>query len=275
MPELIEVEAYRQLAERTVGRVVSDVYAPDGWFIKGEADASCLSDLLVGASIVDARRHGKLLMIGTDRSTVLGMRFGMTGRLVLHRAQGVTIGTPRPSDLADDPVGRLLYTSGRDRAEHCRFGLVFVGGERLTVIDPRRLGAVMLDPAVDNLGPDVVGLAESQLSDALCRSTASLKSVLMNQQRIAGLGNLLTDETLWRARLSPLRRADSLSAQEQSLLLRALGETVEVLSDRGGSHTGDLQPARQRGARCPRCGEPLRRDTVGGRTTYWCPSEQR
>ncbi len=97
----------------------------------------------------------------------------------------------------------------------------------------------------------------------------------MDQAGIAGLGNLLVDEILWRAGLDPNRSAATLDRAEQARLARAIGTTLRVLGRRGGSHTGDLMPARQPGAFCPRDGAPLRRATIGGRTTYWCPTHQR
>jgi formamidopyrimidine-DNA glycosylase len=88
------------------------------------------------------------------------------------------------------------------------------------------------------------------------------------------LGNLLTDEVLWRAGLAPTRPAGSLTSGEHTRLGRAVRTTLSTLGRRGGSHTGDLQEHRQRDGICPRDGSPLVRATVGGRTTYWCPLHQ-
>jgi formamidopyrimidine-DNA glycosylase len=141
--------------------------------------------------------------------------------------------------------------------------------------DPGRLGGVELPPAAPRLGPDAATLTLSGLRGALAGSVSPLKARLLDQSRIAGLGNLLVDETLWRASLAPVRPAGSLGAKELGRLLRAMRRTLVVLGERGGSHTGDLQPARVRGGSCPRDGAELRRDQVGGRTTYWCPVHQR
>lgn len=259
MPELLEVEVYRRAAERTVGRRIAAVRAPDAWYLKRGADATLLGDLLVGASVLGAERHGKLLLLPLDVGPVLGLRFGMTGRLVVD---------------GDAPIERLEYSSARPEPAWERFGLRFAGGGSLVVVDPRRLGGVELDPDRSSLGPDAATLGAGDLRVALRGRRAPLKAVLLDQSAVAGLGNLLVDETLWRAGISPLRPADSLDDDEVRRLARAVRSTVRELGRRGGSHTGDLHAARVRGSSCPRCGRPLRRDRVGGRTTYWCEHDQ-
>jgi formamidopyrimidine-DNA glycosylase len=141
------------------------------------------------------------------------------------------------------------------------------------VTDPRRLGGVSLDPPLDRIGPEATEVTPQQLS-GLLRGDRALKAILMDQRCVAGLGNLLTDEVLWRAGLDPRRPAGALDRAEAERLAGVLRATLAELAARGGSHTGDLQPARRRGGRCPRCGSPLERAHLGGRTTYWCPSEQ-
>jgi formamidopyrimidine-DNA glycosylase len=156
-----------------------------------------------------------------------------------------------------------------------RFGICFADGGSLWMRDPRRLGAVELDPDESRFGPDATVLDRRGLDRAIGRSRAPLKAVLMDQSRIAGLGNLLTDELLWRAGLDPARAAGGLEPSERVALLRAIRQTVRVLGRRGGSHTGDLQASRVPGGVCPRDGAELLRRTVGGRTTYSCPVHQR
>lgn len=261
MPELIEVEMYRRLAERVVGRKVERVEAPDDWFVKGTTPGH-VRDAVEGARIRGTDRLGKLMTVdlGEDRP-VLGLRFGMTGRLVL--------------DGEDAPIEKLEYGSGRDDPVWDRFALVFAGGERLRISDPRRLGGVELDPDLRRLGPEASTLTTPQLRTATVGSTAPLKARLLDQSRVAGLGNLLTDETLWRAGLRPARASNELSDPELRRLARSVRDTVALLFERGGSHTGDLQAQRNRHGRCPRDGTELRRETIGGRTTYWCPAHQR
>jgi formamidopyrimidine-DNA glycosylase len=170
-------------------------------------------------------------------------------------------------------VEQLRYASGRREPKWVRFEVFFDGGGRLALRDARRLGGVEFDPDDSMLGPDAFDITLPELRAAL-DSTAPLKARLMDQHRVAGLGNLLTDELLWRAGLDPARPARSLSAAEERRLHRHLRSTLRQLTHRGGSHTGDLQLSRERGASCPRDGAVLERRTVGGRTTYSCPLHQ-
>jgi formamidopyrimidine-DNA glycosylase len=256
---MIEVEYYRRVAERTIGRTISKVVAPDDWYLKGGTTARALRAALTGQAVTGTRRVGKLLLLDTDGPT-LGLRFGMSGRLLVDGA---------------GPIEKLEYSSGRDEPVWVRFALRFDGGGDLRVVDPRRLGGVQLDAGSSHLGTDALAIKETQLRAALAASRAPVKAWLLDQSRIAGIGNLLADEILWRAGLDPARPARSLEPREVTALHRHIGRTIRQLSIRGGSHTGDLQVARVRGATCPKDGSPLQRRTIGGRTTYSCPQHQR
>jgi formamidopyrimidine-DNA glycosylase len=262
VPELPEVEAYRRLAEeRALGREVAGVVAEDAWYLKGGIDAAAVSAALLGRRFVAARRIGKLLLLDTDADgPVVGLRFGMTGRLMVDGA---------------DAVGELLYTSKADRPEWDRFSVRFADGGLLRMQDPRRLGGVALDPPEARLGADAATVGPGALRAALTGSKAPLKARLMDQSRLAGVGNLIADEALWRAGLDPRRPAGGLSDAEVRRLHKHLRAAIADLTDRGGSHTGDLRVHRAPGGRCPKDGTELQRDTVGGRTTWWCPKHQR
>lgn len=263
MPEGIEIEYYRRAAEAALDRVIREVHATDLWYLKGGTAPEALSEALIGQRLVAARRIGKLLLVdvsddGSPASSV-GLRFGMTGRL-----------------LVDDHavIERLEYSSDRDDPAWDRFALTFDDGGRLVMRDPRRLGGVVLDPDLSGLGVDLYAVTGADLTRILSGSTRPLKARLLDQQHIAGLGNLLTDEILWRASLDPRQASDSLTAADRRRLLRHLRRTVDELTERGGSHTGDLQAHRHVGASCPRDGAPLERHAVGGRTTYSCTEHQ-
>ncbi len=258
MPELPEVEAYRRLAENVVGRRVRAVHAPDPWYLKRGLDRAATEEALTGRRFTAARRRGKLLLLDTDGPTV-GLRFGMTGRLTVDGVPG---------------VDALLYSSNADNPVWDRFALDLDRG-RLAVRDPRRLGGVELDPDESRLGPDALSVTPAALTAALAGSRVALKARLMDQAHLAGVGNLIADEVLWRAGLDPTRPAGGLTAAEHRRLARAIRAGVEDLIARGGSHLGDLLPHRRPGGRCPRDGAELRRGRVGGRTTWWCPAHQR
>jgi formamidopyrimidine-DNA glycosylase len=273
VPEILEVEEARQLIEaRALDRPIAAVDAPDAWYLKRGLTGDVLTRVLPRRRFTAARRRGKLLLLDTDRDPergpgarddaagpTLGLHLGMTGRVIVD---GAAAGEP------------LLYASNRENPAWHRFAIRFLDGGALALRDPRRLGAVELDPDEDRLGPDAFTVNAARLRAAIGNRRTAIKAALMNQAAIAGLGNLLVDEILWRAGIAPTRSAASLERVEEGRLARSISTTLRVLGRRGGSHTGDLMAARHPGGFCPRDGAPLRRETVGGRTTYWCPAHQ-
>ena len=105
-------------------------------------------------------------------------------------------------------------------------------------------------------------------------SSDLVKARLLDQSVVAGVGNLLADETLWEAGISPRRPVDELSADDLRVLHDALHHATKDAIAHGGVHTGEIIPFRKAGAHCPRCGTEMTRATVGGRTTWWCPKDQ-
>jgi formamidopyrimidine-DNA glycosylase len=235
------------------------VEAPDAWYLKGGLTDTALAAAVEGRRLTATRRIGKLLLLDTDGPTI-GLRFGMTGRLLVDGVPGVE---------------ELQHASVRDVPAWDRLVLGFAEGGELRVRDPRRLGGVILEPDEAALGVDAAGVRPAELRDALAGSAAPLKARLMDQARLAGVGNLIADEVLYRAALDPARPAGSLGAAEVRRLHRHLRSTIDDLLSRGGSHLGDLIPSRGPGGTCPRDGTPLVRRTVGGRTTWSCPRHQR
>ena len=260
MPEILEVEAARRVLEaRALGREIAKVHAPDTWFMKRGTTAPALRHALVGNAFTAARRRGKQIVLDTrDPGVRIGVHLGMSGRVLVDDME------------AGDP---LVYASNRRVAKWHRFGVHFADGGDFMLRDPRRLGAVELDPDESRLGPDAMTLSFADLDHALGTRTAPVKAVLMDQHRIAGLGNLLVDEALWRAGIDPHRPPAEIDADERKVLHKAIRTMLRTLDRRGGSHTGDMP--RGADATCPRDSAPLRRETVGGRTTYWCPAHQR
>ncbi len=263
MPELIEAAAYARAAGRAVGATIVEVTLNDPSWVRGGLSADQLASALVGTVVVEVGRLGKVVLLHTD-GPMLALRFGMTGRLLWDD---------------DAPIDELVYGPKRSDEAWVRFALSLrhPGGEvvhRLAVEDARRLGSVELDADLSDLGPDADGIDPDQLAGRFGTTTTPLKAALLDQRRLAGLGNLLADEVLYRAGLHPEVPAGTLSGDELELLSDTIAVVLGELSQRGGSHTGDLQPQRMPGGICPGDGAPLVRGRVGGRTTWWCSLHQ-
>ena len=255
MPELPEVERARALIEaRALDRTIAAVDDGDTYVCRPHAPGE-IHAALAGARLVSARRRGKTMWCETDRGPVLGLHLGMAGKIVVDDAE------------AGDPKAVVGTTWDR-------FALRFADGGALILRDKRRLGRAVLDPVLDRLGPDAAEISRAEFRARVGRGEAPLKARIMDQAVIAGVGNLLADEALWQARLSPLRPAAALSVEELDRLRRAIRAAARAALRRGGVHTGEVIPARRRDGLCPRCGAPMARATVGGRTTYWCSQEQ-
>jgi formamidopyrimidine-DNA glycosylase len=173
-------------------------------------------------------------------------------------------------------AGRIVVDE--DAAEPSRwdrFALRFADGSRMALRDKRRLGRAVLNPDFSHVGPDAADVDRDQFRRLIGSGDTPVKARLLNQGAISGVGNLLADQILWQARLSPDRRTSQLSTEELDRLRRELRAAVRSAIRRGGAHTGDFVQARGRDGSCPRCGGALGSGRVGGRTTYWCPHCQR
>ena len=250
MPELPEAERARTTIERgALLRRIVGVDDGDTYVCRPHAPGE-IADALVGRELTAAHRRGKAMWVETsDDGPVLGLHLGMAGRIALD----------------EEPAPR-----GWDR-----FVLHFEDGGRLALRDKRRLGRARLEPDLAALGPDAAEITRDEFRARVGRGSAPLKARLMDQSVVSGVGNLLADEILWRARLDPRRPAGGLSVDELDSLRREVRAATRSAIRRGGAHTGDVIASRRRGALCPRCGAEMQRATVGGRTTFWCPAEQR
>lgn len=263
MPEILEVEHYRQLAELGLHRKIAKVWMVDGRYGRGGTTPRRLRDALSGRSFSTARRRGKLMLLDTDGGPTLGVRFGMTGGVVVDETER---------------LDRLRYGPGVFGSQWVRASFTFDDGGFMSFHDPRRFGSLELAPDESRLGPDALTVTRTELAQALSvrpghGAVAPLKARLMDQERVAGIGNLLADEMLWRSGLDP-RRRDALSDEELTRLHKNVRSTLRQLGTRGGSHTGDLMEERRVDGHCPLDGTPLQRASVGGRTSFWCPSHQ-
>ncbi len=254
MPELPDVERFRRFFVRhAAGKTVKSVTA-DPTIVRN-ATPGGLNRALRGRRLEEPDRHGKWLVCWTD-GPVLLLHFGMTGHFV--------------------------WSGDQDPHRHDRLVLKLREGGELRYRNMRKLGGVWLAhspedvPAVlGPLGPDALDVKRRQFMGLLERRRGGIKAALMDQRLIAGVGNLVADETLWRARLNPTRDMRSLEAWERDRLYDEMRGVLREWTRRATAPSGTLLSVRdQPEARCPRCGTRLERMKAAGRTTYFCPACQ-
>jgi formamidopyrimidine-DNA glycosylase len=271
MPELPEVESARAVIERAaLGREIVDVDDSDSYVSRPHGPGE-IRAALVGRRLTAAHRRGKSMWFdtsGTQQSPAagpaLGIHLGMSGKIVIADGHG------------DEIEGGDYWRRGRATGDHrfTRFSLTFADGGSLLLIDPRRLGRVRLDPPVDVLGPDAREITRAEFRAAFARGTAPVKARLLDQEAVAGVGNLLADAALWQARIHPAEPVGELDQTDVDRLYRAVRRVVQSTVTGGGVHTLQIVEFRKAGAHCPRCGAPMVHGTVAGRTTWWCSREQ-
>jgi len=194
MPELPEAERARVQIERALDREIVAVDDADTYVCRPHAPGE-IAAALVGRRLTAAHRRGKFLWVETgDGGPDLGLHLGMAGRIAIDREPA-----PRNWD---------------------RFSIEFAGGGRLALHDKRRLGRALIEPDLSHVGPDAAEVGGDAFRTRIGRGSVALKAKLLDQGVIAGVGNLLADETLWRARLSPRRPAGELSLEELDRLRR-------------------------------------------------------
>ena len=257
MPELPEIETLcRQLRQVIVGAEISKTHTIDPKLgtLRG----------LKGKQVCAIHRHGKALAIELKGNLSLLLHLRMTGRLLWHSANGLL---PHTRLVISFPQGRLM------------------------LIDPRRFATVSVHKGGDELlvGKDPLEDFNSvHLWNRAQNSTLPVKSFLMDQRRIAGIGNIYACEILHHARMNPWRRVNSLSHEEWEgigeatgkILRRAIacrGTSVSDWSDlfgKAGENQGHLLVYAREGAECYTCGGEIKRQKLHGRGTYYCPTCQ-
>lgn len=257
MPELPEVESARGVIARSaLGRRINQVDDTDRYVCRPHASGE-IAHSLNGRSITHALRRGKQLKLClSGPGPTLGIHLGMSGRVIVDGEVG---GDPRFDGMGD------LDSSWT------RFRIFFADGGYLAVFDKRRLARVTLNPNLDLLGPDALTITRRQFCEQIASSNRPIKARLLDQRVVAGVGNLLADQVLWAARISPLTPASTLTRAELAHLQQTLLSCTLEAIQQGGVHTASLVPHRKPEGRCPRCGHPMQHAIVGGRATWWCP----
>jgi formamidopyrimidine-DNA glycosylase len=273
MPELPEVETVRRaLDAHVVGRTVSRI-SGNTIAMRRPLDPPALDRRMRGHRLSAPRRRGKFLLIDTESPGTLMVHLGMSGRL-----------------LMEAPEAPML--------PHTHLVIHLDDGRQLRLVDPRRFGlAWWLEPGEEEGDPSLASLGieplEPQMPDRLPllfrKRRAPLKSLLLDQRLVAGIGNIYACEALWRAGIRPTRsghrtaipRLRKLAVEVQDVLIEAIEQGGTTIRD-FAAPSGDfgyfavqLQVYGRDGNPCPKCGGVLRDARVAGRSTVWCKRCQR
>jgi formamidopyrimidine-DNA glycosylase len=294
MPELPEVETVRrQLEPELVGKRIESASVLDERLTRPEPPRA-LERAIAGREVTAVARRGKYLLIGLDGGRTLAMHLRMTGNLLIQWADG-----EQTADLMEsEPLGGPRLYESPPEPSHVRARFRLDDGSELIFTDIRRFGqAVMLDEGDQledffsaRLGIEPLSgeLTPERLLEVAQGRKAPLKSFLLTQSRVAGIGNIYADEALWRARLHPLSPAGSMKLQHAARLVDGIVGALEAGLDHGGASIDDYRDARgergsmqdeflvhtREGERCPRGDGEIQRIVVSGRSTYFCPSCQ-
>jgi formamidopyrimidine-DNA glycosylase len=287
MPELPEVETVaRQLEPELEGRRIESLEVLDARWSRPVVP-EVLGEAVSGARIRGLGRRGKYLLLALDGDRTLVMHLRMTGNLILVEGE----------EMVDPSEGRRLYEGERSTsARHLRARFVLDGGREVWFTDSRRFGeAFLIDDAdlerrFERLGVEPLSPAftPEALGEMAAGRVVPLKSFLLDQSGVAGVGNIYADEALFRARLHPLSPAGSMKPEHLVALRDGVVAALEAGIDGGGASIDDYRDGRgekgtmqdeflvhtREGEPCPACGTPILRIVVSGRSTYFCPSCQ-
>jgi formamidopyrimidine-DNA glycosylase len=268
MPELPEVETVaRGLRAFLVGSTVVGVEVRWARSVI-PPDPTVFAAGLIGQTVTGVGRRGKWIIVSLSEAGALLVHLRMTGRLVVE-----------PGDASDDPHTRVLVQLN--------------GGRRLRFSDQRKFGRLVLtsDPhtVLADLGPEPLAdnFTAARLEEMLAHRRGRIKPLLLNQRFLAGLGNIYADEALFRARLHPLRGADTLTPVEVRRLFRAIRSLLQAAIGSGGTTLADaayqqpdgssgeyadlLAVYGRTGQPCQRCTTAIERIVVGQRSSHYCP----
>jgi len=255
MPELPDVEIFKRyldatsLHQRIIGVDVRSAY------VLKSVSARELARRLKGRCFKSSRRHGKHLFVRADGDLWLRLHFGMTGS--------------------------LQYFKREEQApKYVRVLFVFANNHRLAFEDQRKFGEIGLIEDVSEylkkraLGRDALDIDLSQFRAIFRKHGGAVKTILLNQKLIAGIGNIYADEILFRARIHPATQVSALKQKTVAKIFRAardvLKKAIEAKADMDRIPKSWLLPHRGKGGKCPRCGRELKSATIGGRTAWFC-----
>jgi formamidopyrimidine-DNA glycosylase len=255
MPELPEVETYKRYLDATsLHKGITGVEVRDAYVLQNISGRQ-LSRRLKGRRFENSYRHGKHLFVRAGEELWLRLHFGMTGSLeYLNR------------DEIGPKTSRVIFH--------------FANNSGLAFDDQRKFGEIELIKDPDEflqkrgLGPDALKINVSLFKEIAGNHRGAVKAILLNQQLIAGIGNLYTDEILFRAHMHPATGAAGLSDEDLARLFRAthyvLEKAIALKTDFNRLPKSWLLMHRGKRGKCPRCGRALKSATIGGRTSWFC-----
>ena len=260
MPELPEVEIFKRYLDATsLHQRIDGVDVRKAYVLK-DVTTQQLARGLKGRRFESSRRHGKHLFVRADGELWLRLHFGMTGSL--H-----------------------YFKKNEEVPRHTRVLFNFAGNHRLAFDDQRQFGQIGLLNDIDEflkthaLGPDALEIDRAEFRKIFGRHRGAVKSILMNQRLISGIGNIYADEILFRARTHPAIEIARLSDKALTKLFRAtlyvLRKAIAAKADTNRLPQSWLLPHRGKGGKCPRCGGRLKSAIIGGRTAWFCPHCQK
>lgn len=259
MPELPDVELYKKYFDRhALHKKVKQVKVLEKKSIRGFTEKD-LSRVLANDSFDSTDRYGKWLLVKTSKGKSLAMHFGMTGD--------------------------LEYVTDGEMPASVRVIFEFSDGDKLLFEDRRKLGGIELindrEELLErhHLGPDAMGISWKEFQARLKGKKGKIKPALMDQSILAGIGNVYADEILFQAKVHPESGVSKLGDKELKAIYNCIKPVLKTAITYQGKRKSFpdnfIIPQRKKGGVCPRCGKSLVEKEVGGRTTYYCPVDQK
>ena len=270
MPEIIEAEITKQkLTLALKGKRILNFYTdwPRGLYSQA-GGVKKTAEAMKGLKIQNIDRQGKVVVLHLESNKIIALHQRMSGHV-------------RCFEKTKDAEGE----------KHARFTFALDDGSCFSLIDPRKFGTMWFgskewfekQPYIKKLGKDILEIEKSVFLETVKESTSGIKSFLLRQDKLAGFGNIACDETLWRAKINPRKKVYKIKKTEAEELYAAMHITLADVLRNGGTSMSDwYHPDGKKGnyqdkfkiysrTICPRCNSSVKRETVAGRGTYFCP----
>ncbi|MCF7916916.1 MAG: hypothetical protein K9L61_03975 [Candidatus Omnitrophica bacterium] len=258
MPELPDVEIFRRYLSRTsLNKKIKEVEIDTAKIVEG-ISVSKLKKELQGKKFKTTKRIGKNLFVKIDKKWVL-FHFGMTGFF-------------------------KYFKDKKDKPKHTRLLISFSNGNNLSFVNTRLLGKVSIVEDLDNylnqkkIGPDALKIDYKYFKQIVDKANKNIKSFFMDQSKLAGSGNIYTDEILYQAKIKPKQKANKLSDKEKKKVFNkmkyVLKKAIDYQADPEKIPNSWLLNHRDQSEQCPRCGKKIKKIKISGRSAYFCKNCQ-